>query len=36
MFFIKPAHSSPNHALQQTAGAGSLIEGQCSSGPRRC
>ena len=27
---------TPNQALQQTAGAGSLFEGQCSSGPRRC
>jgi hypothetical protein len=26
----------PNQALQQTAGADSLLEGQCSSGPRRC
>ena len=26
----------PNQALQQTAGASSLLEGHCSSSPRRC
>jgi hypothetical protein len=28
--------AGPNQPMQQTAGADSLFESQCSSGPRRC
>ena len=35
-YLMLKATRRPNQALQQTAGAGSLLEGQCSSGPCSC